>query len=319
MLEKLEKNKSVPKPSRDEIMAMTCTALENVSFDKERAFKSLFLTNSLDGKEDYLVSDKLFSLVGKSVQNYRKTLMNQPCPKNLQELLKTITFPKGVKRKNNIEGSELYDCEGPEIEIEQQNEEFENFDSPENETKAALEENKSKSSTLEPLSGSSSNATIERDCQLIDGILKVLQDNPENSLLLRPFVSQFKVTVDKARRSLKRRIDYDNQLQIQNPVQTMENSQEDEIPQFFDLEVNEASEIKPKVGEHWSVKNCQNLYVIIETENPISVKYFQPSVKGEYHRLNDTVYEILTEDLGKKISAPKIKNLGKFRQFYQFE
>ena len=56
MLEKLEKNKSVPKPSRDEIMAMTCTALENVSFDKERAFKSLFLTNSLDGKEDYLVS-----------------------------------------------------------------------------------------------------------------------------------------------------------------------------------------------------------------------------------------------------------------------
>ena len=63
----------------------------------------------------------------------------------------------------------------------------------------------------------------------------------------------------------------------------------------------------------------QLTFVDIETEHPLSVKYFQPSVKGEYHRLNDTVYEILPEDLGKKISAPKIKNSGKFRQFYKFE
>ena len=53
--------------------------------------------------------------------------MNQPCPKNLQELLKTITFPKGVKRKNNIEGSELYDCEGPEITTLEQESEFQEF------------------------------------------------------------------------------------------------------------------------------------------------------------------------------------------------
>ena len=35
-----------------------------MKFDKEKAFKSLFLTNSLDGQEDYMVSAKLFQLIG---------------------------------------------------------------------------------------------------------------------------------------------------------------------------------------------------------------------------------------------------------------
>ena len=100
--------------------------------------------------------------------------------------------------------------------------------------------------------------------------------------------------------------------------QTYDN-EEPEIPQLFDLDINEAQEIKPKMGEYWSVKNNQNLFVVIETENPLSVKYFQPSVKGQHHILNDTVYETLVEDLGIKIPAPKVKNSGRFRQFYEFE
>ena len=44
-----------------------------------------------------------------------------------QNKLKETQNPK---RKNNIEGSELYDCEGPEIEISEQEKEFEEFDTP---------------------------------------------------------------------------------------------------------------------------------------------------------------------------------------------
>ena len=90
------------------------------SVKKTLAFKSLFLTNSLDGKADYLVSDWLFSLVGPKVQEFCEKLMNEPCPKNLTELLRTITPPKGIKRKNNIEGSELFTCEGPELNLSKQ-------------------------------------------------------------------------------------------------------------------------------------------------------------------------------------------------------
>ena len=168
---------------------------------------------------------------------------------------------------------------------------------------------------LEPLLGSTNDPEIERDSKLVDDIQKVLQENTESSVLLRPFVSQLKVTVEKARRSLKRRIEYNTQTKNQADSQISE----PEIPQLFDLEIDETQEIMPKLGEYWSVKNSQDLFVVIETENPLSVKYFQPSVKGEFHRLNDTVYEILAEDLGKKISPPKIKNSGKFRQFYEFE
>ena len=172
-----------------------------------------------------------------------------------------------------------------------------------------------RNSRLEPLLGSTNDPEIERDSKLVDDIQKVLQENTESSVLLRPFVSQLKVTVEKARRSLKRRIDYNTKAKNQADSQISE----PEIPQLFDLDIDENQEIKPKLGEHWSVKNSQDLFVVIETENPLSVKYFQPSVKGEFHRLNDTVYEILAEDLGKKISPPKIKNSGKFRQFYEFE
>ena len=52
-----------------------------------------------DGSDDFMVSDKLYSLIGKQIKDIRQKLMNDPCPKNLQELLKTITPPKGIRRK----------------------------------------------------------------------------------------------------------------------------------------------------------------------------------------------------------------------------
>ena len=48
--------------------------------------------------------------------------IREPCPKNLEELVKQITPPEGIRRKN-IEGTELLDCDGPEIELSEQKEE----------------------------------------------------------------------------------------------------------------------------------------------------------------------------------------------------
>lgn len=187
-------------------------------------------------------------------------------------------------------------------------------------SKSAEAQSANRKSKLEPLHGLSSDPAIERDSKLIDGILDLIQENPDTSVFLRPFVSQFKVTIDKARRSLKRRIVYDkNQADIQISENEETEETEAEMPQLFDLDVEEFEEIKPNIGEYWSIKNSQSLYVIIETSSPLTVKYFQPSVKGEYHKLNDTIYEILIEDLGKKVLAPKVKNSGRFRQFYEFE
>ena len=75
--------------------------------DNEKAFKSLFVTNKFDGSEDHLVSNKLFQLVGQDMSKFRENLFKEDGPKNLADLIKTITPPKGVKRKKNVEGSEL--------------------------------------------------------------------------------------------------------------------------------------------------------------------------------------------------------------------
>ena len=46
-------------------------------------------------------------------------------PKNLTGFIKTITLPKGIRRKQNIEGAELIDCNGEEIDSSDQSEDVE--------------------------------------------------------------------------------------------------------------------------------------------------------------------------------------------------
>ena len=62
-------------------------------------------------------------------------------------------------------------------------------------------------------------------------------------------------------------------------------------------EESDREENNPEIGEYWSVKNEQNLFVIIENSNPLKVKYFKPTVpttvKGGKHRLDDYVYDVL--------------------------
>ena len=111
MLEQLEKDPiKTSSPWRNEDL---------LKIDTKREFKSLFVTNALDGSEDYLVSDKLFALIGDEMVDFRKELMSQNSVKTLKEVIRNLISSKGVKRKANIEGSELLDCEGEEISLEE--------------------------------------------------------------------------------------------------------------------------------------------------------------------------------------------------------
>ena len=111
MLRQLEENPTkIPAPSRDEMMLMMSRSWESMVIDEERAFKTLFVTNAFDGSEDYLVSDKLFQLVGPQLVEFREKLKKSKSPKSFQALLRQIIPPKGIRPKN-LEGSEMFDCE----------------------------------------------------------------------------------------------------------------------------------------------------------------------------------------------------------------
>ena len=119
MLEQIEKDPiKIPSPSRNEMISMLLQAWETLANDTKIEFKSLFVTNALDGAEDCFVSDKFFALVGYEMADFRKELMSQNSIKTLKEATRNLIPPKEVKQKANIEGRELLDCEGEEISLE---------------------------------------------------------------------------------------------------------------------------------------------------------------------------------------------------------
>ena len=96
---------------------MTVKAAKKIDVNFSEVFKQLFVTNNLDGSEDYLVSDKLFDLIGNEMKDFRKTLMESNTPATIQEVIKKIIPPKGIRRKN-IKGAELLDFFVDEVSYE---------------------------------------------------------------------------------------------------------------------------------------------------------------------------------------------------------
>ncbi|CAI9722470.1 Hypothetical predicted protein [Octopus vulgaris] len=95
-------------------------------------------------------------------------MMSKPCPNTIQRVIKNLIPPKGVKRANNIEGSELSDGDGIE-------------------EKAAKSESEDESVPSENL------------------LEKVLDEN-ETATLFLPYQNKCMSTVSEARRSVKKRI-----------------------------------------------------------------------------------------------------------------
>ena len=98
MMQQLKPNpKKIPQPSRDDMMRILVESFKSLEINVESCFEALWVTNALDGTEDYLVSERVMLLVGNKMKVFRNDLMKKKSPKNLKELLKLITPPKGVK------------------------------------------------------------------------------------------------------------------------------------------------------------------------------------------------------------------------------
>ena len=144
MLRRLEVDKGkIPSASREDMVYMTMSSWEKVihTVNFSTAFKRRFVTNAaLDGSEDYLVSDHLFKLIGEEMLEFRKSLTTAKVPATLQELVRSLIPPKGVRGKN-IEGAELLDYGNEEddnnndgdneVEIEESDSDSETEETPE--------------------------------------------------------------------------------------------------------------------------------------------------------------------------------------------
>ena len=106
-LKMLEADKSkIPSPNRQNMIKMLISSWDAITTYFSQVFKKLFVTNKLDGSEDYLVLDKLFSIIGSEMKDFRDTLIKSNVPNVLQGVVKQLIPSKGIKR-NFEEGSEF--------------------------------------------------------------------------------------------------------------------------------------------------------------------------------------------------------------------
>ena len=105
MLKKLEVDKNkVPLRNREQMIEMLLAAWKKTDVDFTAVFKKLFVTNAFDGSEDFM-SDKLFSLIGDEMLEYRRELLNSEVPAKLQAVIKKLIPPKGIRHANMKEVS----------------------------------------------------------------------------------------------------------------------------------------------------------------------------------------------------------------------
>ncbi|KAK7467855.1 hypothetical protein BaRGS_00036926, partial [Batillaria attramentaria] len=260
VLEKLSDNPNrVPSPSRDEMMRMLVESWNSLEVDANQALKSLFVNNALDGSEDHLVSEKLFDLVGNTIVDFRDQLLREQPPKNVRDLMKTITPPKGVRRKAVAageqpadEGVELMDCEGDEIPEDELVHELVDDGEPEVDDLAAppaisspLQSSKpgpspsSSSCDAGPststsyttartssnkLSGLSASDDIKKDAEFLDKMKDLLDTQPTSQSFI-PFYLSFKVNYSKAKKNLQKRLQ--NETKVLEILQNKEPSESD--------------------------------------------------------------------------------------------
>ena len=92
---------------------MLSESMESVTIDFPAAYKSLWLTNKLDGSEDYLVSKRIMKLDGKRMKVFREKLMSKPSTKNFEAMLNMITPLKGVQLSPENTGVPIYGTKLP--------------------------------------------------------------------------------------------------------------------------------------------------------------------------------------------------------------
>ena len=102
MITQLSSNPSrIPQPSCNNIMRMLVESNDSINVDIPAHYKALWITNKLNGSENHLGSECIMNLAGQKLMLFRKYFTQKPSPKNLNDLLKLITPPKGGKRGKN--------------------------------------------------------------------------------------------------------------------------------------------------------------------------------------------------------------------------
>ena len=168
-----------------------------------------------------------------------------------------------------------------------------------------------------------SDPEIKKNAEFLDKFQQIMEDSGTSKLFI-PYMSQFRATFQKARRSIKKRIETkasanpqlskkDNvELPVEGPLnnakaatQPMEPAtQSNGDKTALDVSIDGSSE-DPDIGQYWEISNGKDsIYAQVVEKDPFMVQFFEPNSIGDAYRLNDLKFEVLHEVLLRKVQEP---------------
>ena len=138
------------------------------------------------------------------------------------------------------------------------------------------------------------------------------------------YFSQFRATYQKARRSVKKRIeskvsekstqeiDSNNIVEISTEGEfetvTLADSLSDET-----ISINIENNENPEIKQYWEISTGKDsLYAYVVETDPFIVQFFEPNTsRSDAYWLNDVRFEVLPEDFVLKVKDPQLVVVGR--------
>ena len=127
---------------------------------------------------------------------------------------------------------------------------------------------------------------IKRDSEYLDKMQQVMINGNASKLFI-PYLSQFKAAYQKARRSVKKRIEFKVpgkstqkiyshnivEISTEGEVETVTPADSTDETISINIEKNE----KPEINQYWEISNGQDsLYAYVTETDPFMVQFFVP-------------------------------------------
>ena len=130
---------------------------------------------------------------------------------------------------------------------------------------------------------------IKKDAEFLDKFQEIMEDSGTSKLFV-PYMSQFRATFQKARRSIKKRIETkasanpqfskkDNAEAASQPIEPATQSNGDETA--LDVSIDGSSE-DPDIGQYWEISNGKDsIYAQVVEKDPFMLQFFEPNSIGD--------------------------------------
>ena len=145
-----------------------------------------------------------------------------------------------------------------------------------------------------------------------------------------PYLSQFRATYQKARRSAKRRMESNvpESTQEINSHNVIEISTEGKIETIAPadslsdetISINIENNEKPEINQYWEISNSKDSLstYVSETDSSMIQLFKLNTSRSDTYGLNDVKFEVLPEDFVRKVKDPHLVAVGRSRVNYVF-